>query len=344
MEQRLILFDTTELLTPAPRKLHAALAELEGRKILMPPTVALELAPDARPETKVDGITTAERRLGDQDSPPSKTEARLLQNQVWWGRMWDEKDSPYELIRLTPEQQEQRYEIAGAIDAKCFTNANPNFITTHKDTLIVCESMVLGAKMLLTSNMRSIKHDEVNAWAVANGGRFGVRAEPIIFDADEQMRYWSRSKSGLERLVKAALIACWPADDATPTDRIISKTQDDISRMIGVGTQSGGTLETTGDRILAALQRTRGFEQAGRSDSRNDADSNSQDGQREYPSYARRGSKDAREKVRRAMAQEADTPLVKGGTGPEPRDRRPMTTLAEGKKPTRKQNHGTPGS
>ena len=65
---------------------------------------------------------------------------------------------------------------------------------------------------------------------------------------------------------------------------------------------------------------------------------------REHPSYARRGSKDVREKVRRAMAQEADTPLVKGGTGPEPRDRRPMTTLAEGKKPTRKQNHGTPGS
>ena len=30
MEQRLILFDTTELLTPAPQKLHAALAELGG--------------------------------------------------------------------------------------------------------------------------------------------------------------------------------------------------------------------------------------------------------------------------------------------------------------------------
>ena len=257
--------------------------------------------------------------------------------------MCAEKDSPYELIRLTPEQQDQRYEIAGAIDAKCFTNANPNFITTHKDTLIVCESMVLGAKMLLTSNMRSIKHDEVNAWVVANGGRFGVRAEPVIFDADEQMRYWSRSKSGLERLVKAALIACWPADDATPTDRIISKTQDDISRMIGVGTQSGGTLETTGDRILAALQRTKGLNKLV-DQIREMMPTPTVRTDREHPSYARRGSKDVREKVRRAMAQEADTPLVKGGTGPEPRDRRPTTTLAEGKKPTRKQNHGTPGS
>ena len=39
----LILVDTTEVLRPWPRKLHAALAELENQKVLVPPSVAIEL-------------------------------------------------------------------------------------------------------------------------------------------------------------------------------------------------------------------------------------------------------------------------------------------------------------
>jgi hypothetical protein len=49
--ESLILVDTTEVLRPGPRKLHAAWAELDGRKLLMPPTVATELAPLVAPET-----------------------------------------------------------------------------------------------------------------------------------------------------------------------------------------------------------------------------------------------------------------------------------------------------
>ena len=43
------------------------------------------------------------------------------------------------------------------------------------------------------------------------------------------------------------------------------------------------------------------------------------------------------------MEQHASTPLVQGGTGPETRDKK-LITLTDGNKPTRKQNHGTPGS
>ena len=60
---RLILLDTSELLRPLPRKLHAAWAEIDGRKAAMPPTVGLELAPHGLLATTSDGMTTAERLL-----------------------------------------------------------------------------------------------------------------------------------------------------------------------------------------------------------------------------------------------------------------------------------------
>ena len=65
---RLILLDTSELLRPLPRKLHAAWAEIDGRKATMSPTVGLELAPHGLLATTSDGLTTAERLLQTRDA------------------------------------------------------------------------------------------------------------------------------------------------------------------------------------------------------------------------------------------------------------------------------------
>ena len=57
----------TEVLRVWPRKLHAALAELEGTVVTAPSTVGVELAPMASPEGIAKGETEAERRArGDE--------------------------------------------------------------------------------------------------------------------------------------------------------------------------------------------------------------------------------------------------------------------------------------
>ena len=48
---------------PTPRKLHTALAELEGRQAAVSPTVAAELARDGDRPTLIDGISAAEYAL-----------------------------------------------------------------------------------------------------------------------------------------------------------------------------------------------------------------------------------------------------------------------------------------
>ena len=44
----------------------------------------------------------------------------------------------------------------------------------------------LGATMLLTSNLRSIDHIEVNKWTVKHGAEWGIRPEPRLHDAGRQ--------------------------------------------------------------------------------------------------------------------------------------------------------------
>ena len=59
-------------------------------------------------------------------------------------------------------------------------------LADNRATQIVGETLALGGKMLLTSNMRTIDHIRLNEWAVDNGSRFGFKPEPVVFQADDQ--------------------------------------------------------------------------------------------------------------------------------------------------------------
>ena len=97
----LILLDTSELLRPTQRKLHAAWNELDGQQTCMPPTVGTELAPLGVPSTDADGRSAAERQL--QHAAGRMDDRRILQlrQQAWWSAMWRDPQSPYRLIERT---------------------------------------------------------------------------------------------------------------------------------------------------------------------------------------------------------------------------------------------------
>lgn len=160
--ESLILVDTTEVLRPWPRKLHAALAEIAGRKVLVPPTVATELAPLVAPEglnvrtSEAEQLLKANPQLG-------KSRRREVEQQAWWASVWRDDKSPYGIIQLTEEQRELTNQLRKSLPVTGFRNAKAGYVADHRDARIVAESMAVGAKVLLTSNLRSIEHDAVNA-------------------------------------------------------------------------------------------------------------------------------------------------------------------------------------
>ena len=45
--------------------------------------------------------------------------------------------------------------------------------------------------MLLTSNLRSIDHIEVNKWTIKHGAEWGIRPERLLHDADDTFVKWT---------------------------------------------------------------------------------------------------------------------------------------------------------
>ena len=248
----MIVVDTSELRRPVQRKLHAAWWELSRQQVLSTPTVATELAPLGADPTGVNGRSAADVVL--ETAGPETSERRLAEvaQQAWWATMWRSPESPYRIVPLTREQEELTERLLEKIDRRCFPTTDPVDIDRSNDARIVCEAVATGAKMLLTSNMRTIDRSEVNRWAIENGGALGFKPEAVLFQADATFVEWTSQPSELERWVQAGLIACWPADDDTPAMTIIDRTREGIGAM---SRGSGGKLQEAAARLINGLEQ-----------------------------------------------------------------------------------------
>ena len=241
----MILVDTSELMRPTQRKLHAAWQELQGRQVLATPGVARELAPLAVDVAWMGRPSDAENRLRAGGSRLPKRRGNELRQQAWWGEMWADGKSPYGIVTLTPEQEELAERIRTVIDPACFPNTDPEDIPGLGDAAIVSESMALGAKLLLTSDLRSIDHIEVNRWTVENGTEWGIPAEETLHDADLTFLDWTKTPAELERWIQAGLLACWPSANNAPAGAVLDSTEEGIGRMTR---GDGGKLRHAGQR------------------------------------------------------------------------------------------------
>ena len=248
--EELILLDTTELLRVMPRKLHAAWAELSGTKVRMPPAVADELAPAGVLQSRTTALSVAEELL--QPAAPVLADERRqqLERLAWWAAMWRDPASPYEKLELTAEQRELHATLLSNLPRECFPTANPLLLADNRDTQIVGETLALGGKMLLTSNMRTIDHIRLNDWAVDNGARFGFMPEPVVFQADDQLVRWTRSAAARERWIQARMIASWPARDESSAEQVIRATIKNVGNLV----RTGGPLPNASARLLNELE------------------------------------------------------------------------------------------
>ena len=241
------LFDTTELRRPTQRKLHAAWQEIAGDKVCITGTTATELAPmAAAPRSGPNGLSAAEDELRRLDDRLSEQRRSQLLRQAWWATMWRSADAPFRLVELNDTQTELGNRILERIDRRCFPGTDPDEYFEVGDPRIVCEAIVTGSKMLLTSDMRTIDRIEVNRWAVDNAGHFGLEPGPVVFDADAMLVRWSDSATGHQLLLQAALLATWPEDDNAPALEVVHRTKGHIAAMAA---GEGGKLRDTAGRI-----------------------------------------------------------------------------------------------
>ena len=241
------LFDTTELKRPTQRKLHAAWQEIGGEKVRMTESTAIELAPmAAAPTGGPNGLSAAEDELARRGDALTNRRRNQLLQQAWWATMWRSEDAPFQLVELNETQNEVCDRILERIDPRCFPRTGPEEYFDVGDPRIVAEAMAMGAKVLLTSDLKTIDRFEVNRWAVENAEQFGLEPGPVVFDADATLLEWTKTPVGHQLLLQAALLATWPGNDNMPALNVIENTEEQLQAMAA---GQGGKLKGTVDRI-----------------------------------------------------------------------------------------------
>ena len=130
-------FDTTTLLCPTQRKLVCCWMESAGFKTLLLPRVWQQL---------IDGAGTS--------SQFRSTDA--------WVRLAKEPNLPFRWVDWTSDLEDAAYDLRSHFTEACFPNRTAEQISYDSDAIIVSQALALGTDMLVTSDINTIDHYEIN--------------------------------------------------------------------------------------------------------------------------------------------------------------------------------------
>lgn len=184
-----LAFDTNLLSRPTQRRLMATWMESAGMKVVIVPQVMAELcAPNTVDVSARAQRINARHRARWQDAV--RTEA-----------------TPYALVELDMERQEAVAEIVARFTLRCFPSLNTiDEIGRHADAKVLAQALALGVDYVLTNNMKSIDHHEVNDLVTKTMGRnFGL----VVTANDALLQAHSGGEASRE-LLTVALASIWP--------------------------------------------------------------------------------------------------------------------------------------
>ena len=183
-----IAFDTNMLAKPTPRRLMTLWLEQADCRTLVLPRVYEELT-----------------------APSLAYRAASCKGRNIQAAAWDQairsSNSPYLLVELSDDQKDAAAEFLMRFNLRCFPSLNEvGEIARSPDAQIIAEGLAYGADVVITNNMRSIDHFEVNAVATAHFGRNSgllVTADNAILSAHP----WGEAS---RHLLVTALASSWP--------------------------------------------------------------------------------------------------------------------------------------
>ena len=184
-----IAFDTNLLARPTPRRLMTLWLEQADCRTLVLPRVYEEL-------------TAPSLALRDK-----RYQGRNIQAETW-NQAIGSPDSPFLLVELSDEQKDAAAEFLSRFNLRCFPSLNDvGEIARSPDAEIIAQGLAYGADVIITNNMQSIDHFEVNAIATAHFGR----NSGLLVTADNAVLSAHPSGEASRQLLVTGLASSWPA-------------------------------------------------------------------------------------------------------------------------------------
>ena len=176
-----------------------------------------------------------------------------------WRRLAERQDSPFVLPSLSEEQEEAAYEIRSKFTSACFPGTHPVTIHGHSDALVVSQSLALGTDVLVTGDIRTIDHYEINLIA----GQLLGRNAPFVTTLDQALCDAYPGARAAEHLLTVAMSTVAPVEHE-PAWQVDAAHQalDELHRaMVGAGLRvTAQRLDTRWNEcrdLTALLERSR---------------------------------------------------------------------------------------
>lgn len=184
-------FDTNMLNTPTPRRLMSLWMECAELPVPILPTVMAELTKGPR-----------------LHASPHEVETNRLHREVWRDAI-EADNSPFAVLETTPDLSARTREIVDLLDLKCFPELETaGQIANHPDAAIIAEGVAFGTEVVITNNMNTINHYEVNDLMARKTGRNA----PVVVTADKAVLDAHAGGEASKAFLATALASAWPDD------------------------------------------------------------------------------------------------------------------------------------
>ena len=174
-----------------------------------------------------------------------------------WRRLAERQDSPFVLPNLSEEQEETAYEIRSKFTSACFPGTHPVTIHAHSDALIVSQSLALGTDVLVTGDVRTIDHYEINLVVRQLLGRNA----PFVTTLDQALCNAYPGARAAEHLLTVAMSTVAPQEPVWEVDRAHQDLDELRRAMVGAGLRvTAQRLDTRWNEcrdLTALLERAR---------------------------------------------------------------------------------------
>ena len=185
-----VAFDINMLTRPTPRRLMTLWTEISDQRTALLPQVFAELT--ATPEF---------------EAPKTLPSARAQREA--WAAIVRAPQSPFEKVLLDKDARERVGEIIFEFTLPCFPMLNNvDEITTHSDAIVLAQGLAAGMDVIVSNNMRSVDHIEINGLVREVFGRNAG----LLLVADDALLAAHACGEGARTLLVMALASAWPDD------------------------------------------------------------------------------------------------------------------------------------
>lgn len=220
-----VAFDTNLLLKPTSRRLAACWMESAGHLTMVLPAVAGELT-----------------LSGSEVVAPS-----AAANAAAWRKALADEKSVYRMVRMDAQAIVRAGTIVDAFTLPCFPRlVDQSEIASNADAIILAQGLAMGMDVVLTNNMQSIDHHEVNALVRDELGRNA----PFVSSLDDAFCAQHAVRGGGERMLRLLMASDWPLDGA---DMTLAECHDRVAKL-AERLAGGLRMPNTADRMLNAFE------------------------------------------------------------------------------------------